>query len=190
MRSKGLRTPPAAWRAPNDFNDAPPNWRPRPPLESTTYTIVPGALEKDASADASTEWDDELTQSQSTSIDAMYSSMESLTHYEMLGLSESADANAIERAHEALSATFRPSRFARKHASTPDATWQAKLDGIRARIDEAYATLSSASRRACYDAERKAPVRAEAPAPFAREQVRSSALQASRDAKNTPGKKR
>jgi curved DNA-binding protein CbpA len=109
--------------------------------------------------DAPADVDDTLRPSQCASIDVMHASMQSLTHYELLGVKPCAEAMEVTRAYEALASAFSPTRFARvrRGPAGPRSidAWQAKLDGIRARVLEAYATLSDPIRRARYDAEKK-----------------------------------
>jgi hypothetical protein len=150
MRSSPRRnfsSPPesdSSWRPPPDFRDPPAQWRMRPPLESTTYSIIPEAKEPSPSEAPPQET---LTPSQATDIGKMFASLEALTHYELLGITPDASLDAIRSAYQQLAAVFHPNRFARKR--TGDA--HKKLERIRARIDEAYATLASTDARARYD---------------------------------------
>jgi hypothetical protein len=153
----------------SDFDDPPPapGWRTRPPLQSTTYSIVPGAGERWSSAPppssiraprkvtpapasvepvVSTD-DGELSPAQRHEIDAMYASLASLNHYELLGTARDASSAVLKANYEELARLFAPQRFARKQLGT----YQRKLELILARVNEACSTLGDPERRARYD---------------------------------------
>ena len=152
-----LPAPPAAVTcAKAEPDDRRPSWRPRPPLESTTYSIVPGRGERWTSAPASaprsgpvaTGEDDAISPDQRREIDAMYAALPTLSHYELLGVSRDVDPVALRANYDALLAAFHPHRFARKRMEPA----LQKLEIILAWVNGAYTTLIDPGRRAAYDA--------------------------------------
>jgi DnaJ-class molecular chaperone with C-terminal Zn finger domain len=68
-------------------------------------------------------------------------------HYEVLGVTRTAEANAIKRAYHALARRYHPDRF-HQEAGTPLHT---QLQTAFARIAQAYETLKDARARASYN---------------------------------------
>jgi len=136
-----------------DFADPAPHWRPRPPLESTTYSIVPEPPTSEPprarSSTPSEERDardaresEALSPTQGREIDAMYASLDSLADHDVLAVAADAGLEELARAHERAVAAFHPSRFARKRLGARGK----KLAAIVARMDEAYAALCAQAR--------------------------------------------
>ncbi len=143
-----------------------PSWRARPPLQSTTYSILPEARTRRVSAPpasavrstppasgdpadtALAPRGEVLSVTLRQAIDAMHASLPTLSHYELLGVTCDVELSELRRAREALVSAFHPSRFAR----TLMGRYGRMLEDIRARVEEAYATLSAPDRRAAYDA--------------------------------------
>jgi hypothetical protein len=151
----------------SDFYDPPPppGVRSRPPLQSTTYSIVPGVGERWSSAPPPSSIraagtapkatpapegprdDGDLSPAQRHEIDAMYASLASLDHYELLGAAHDANPAVLRANFDELARLFAPQRFARKRLGP----FQRKLELIVARVNEAYSTLGDPERRARYD---------------------------------------
>ena len=77
------------------------------------------------------------------------SRLDTLSHYELLGVTPAADKAAIRRAYFALAARIHPDRYFGKNLGA----FKAPMGRVFARCTEAYETLSSAKKRAAYDAE-------------------------------------
>jgi hypothetical protein len=147
-------------RSTSDFSDPPPSWRARPPLESTTYSIVPGALERSTSTprprtkrpsapskSTDAKEKDALSPVQCREIDAVYASLTTLSHYEILGVPRDVEPLALHAAYEGLASAFHADRFGRKVLGP----FRRKLEVIVECVNEAYATLSAPDLRATYD---------------------------------------
>jgi curved DNA-binding protein CbpA len=77
----------------------------------------------------------------------IFPTLDGRSYYQLLNLSETADAAAIRAAFLRLAAQMHPDRF----HNVPDPGLKDRLETIYARIGEAYRVLSNAERRAQYD---------------------------------------
>jgi curved DNA-binding protein CbpA len=75
-------------------------------------------------------------------------SLDSVDHYELLGLDSAADKRTLRRAYFELAARFHPDRFFRKRLGS----FKHRMEGIFGRLTLAHETLANAERRAEYDA--------------------------------------
>jgi tetratricopeptide (TPR) repeat protein len=80
-------------------------------------------------------------------IDALHSKLDSLTHYELLGVERTADKKAIKRAYFELASLYHPDRFFRKNLGN----YKPKMEVLFARITAAQDVLTSKTERAEYD---------------------------------------
>jgi flagellar biosynthesis protein FlhG len=78
-------------------------------------------------------------------------SVEEMDHYEVLEVSQDADADEIERAYRLLSSAYADTSLATYSLFDPE-----DAGALRVRIEEAYRVLSDPGRRASYDALRDA----------------------------------
>jgi hypothetical protein len=134
----------------------------RPPLETTSYSIVPGRWSEDED-DTSVEavciprldplpWEArasveaETMEAERDRIDTLYRALTTMTHYELLGVDARADGAALRQAHALLVATLHTERYV-----AADAILRRKLEIILAGVQHAYETLASPWARARYE---------------------------------------
>jgi curved DNA-binding protein CbpA len=101
-------------------------------------------------------------------LDAIAARLESIDHYELLELTRDAEPRAIKQAYFRLAQLLHPDRF----FGRPLGEYAAVLKQVFSQVTRAYEELSSAPRRAAYDATLgppaiSSPVRAPVPAPRA-----------------------
>jgi DnaJ-domain-containing protein 1 len=94
------------------------------------------------------EDDADLTPRQRTWIDQLYGALDAMTHYELLGITDVADRDAVRQAYFARVATYHPDRFFGKRIGL----FARKVQAIFSRINDAYAALRDPETRAAYDA--------------------------------------
>ena len=136
-------------------------WRPRPPLESTTYSVVSGPRERSSVPPASSRRAELLTDAlphasgeevlsvtSGREIDRMYTSLATLTYYELLGVPPDAEPPAIQASYEALVSMLHPNRFVRISMGSA----RRKVEIILECVNEAYENLVDPTRRTTYDA--------------------------------------
>ena len=151
--------------APPDAPDTAPAFFPRAlqagaaaGLESTAYSIVPGAPERWSSAPPPSRRrasglalrvreDEVLTPAQQGEIDAMYTSLATSSHYEILGVPRGVGPLVLDAMYEARLATFHPDAFGRRHLGA----YLQRLEIIVKCLGEAHATLRDPVLRATYD---------------------------------------
>ncbi|MDB4992963.1 MAG: Tetratricopeptide repeat protein [Myxococcaceae bacterium] len=80
-------------------------------------------------------------------IDALHSKLDSLTHYELLGVARTSDKKTIKRAYFELASLYHPDRFFRKNLGN----YKPKMEVIFGRITTAQDVLTSKTERAEYD---------------------------------------
>jgi curved DNA-binding protein CbpA len=78
----------------------------------------------------------------------LHPKLSELDYYELLGLSEGAERKDIKRAYYAAAPNYHPDKFYGKKLGS----FKAKMEAIFAQLTFAYETLTSAERRAEYDA--------------------------------------
>jgi curved DNA-binding protein CbpA len=78
----------------------------------------------------------------------LHPKLSELDYYELLGISEGAEKKDIKRAYYAVAPNYHPDRFYGKKLGS----FKAKMEVIFAQLTFAYETLTSADRRAEYDA--------------------------------------
>lgn len=78
----------------------------------------------------------------------VYARLETLTHYELLGVPRTADKKAIKRAYFQLVTVIHPDRYFQKRLGS----YKSKLEAIFVRMTTAHETLLSPASRAAYDA--------------------------------------
>jgi curved DNA-binding protein CbpA len=78
----------------------------------------------------------------------MHSRLDSIDHYELLGVDHAADKKALRRAYFGLAAKFHPDRYFRKKLGS----FKPRMEAIFGRLTLAHETLSDGDRRAEYDA--------------------------------------
>jgi DnaJ-domain-containing protein 1 len=110
-----------------------------PPSTPDTHSVAPVGL---------TTGKRKVSVMQSRVIDAMYETLGTLDHHELLSVRRDASSLEIRCAYESLLAAFHPRRFER----TALGEHSEKLDAIIRRIHEAYTALSTPTERASYDA--------------------------------------
>jgi curved DNA-binding protein CbpA len=81
-------------------------------------------------------------------IDELSAGLATLDHYAFLGVARSADRKTIKRAYFERTSKFHPDRFFRKRLGP----YKLKMESVFGRMTEAHDTLTSADRRADYDA--------------------------------------
>jgi hypothetical protein len=127
-------------------------------LERTAYSIVPGAPERWSTAPPPSRRrasglalrvgeGEELTSAQRGEIDAMYASLATWTHYEILGVSPGVGLLVLDAMYEARLAAFHPDAFGRK----PLGAYLRRLEIIVQCAGEAHATLRDPVQRKAYD---------------------------------------
>ena len=127
-------------------------------LESTAYSIVPGASEPRSIAHAPStrrpsglalrvREDEALTPAQRGVIDAMYTSLATSSHNELLGVSPGVGRLVLDAMYEARLTTFSPDAFGRKHLGA----YLRRLQIIVECVGEAHATLRDPVLRDAYD---------------------------------------
>jgi len=93
--------------------------------------------------------DDVEIRSQRARIASLSRGLESVTHYQLLGVAPESDADTIKRSYIALAKEFHPDHFF--HPEFADL--QEAVNAIFMRVSEAYATLHNPASRAAYDHE-------------------------------------
>ena len=127
-------------------------------LESTAYSIVPGAPERWSTATPPSRRratglalrirdDEALTPAQRGAIDAMYTSLATSSHYELLGVPPGVGPIVLDAMYEARLATFHPDAPGRKHLGA----YLRRLEIIVECLREAHETLRDPTLRAAYD---------------------------------------
>jgi curved DNA-binding protein CbpA len=81
-------------------------------------------------------------------IDEAYAKLERLTYYSLLGVPRTADAKAVKNAYYRLAGVVHPDRYFGKRLGD----YKAKIEALFNEITAAHDTLSSAEKRADYDA--------------------------------------
>ena len=81
-------------------------------------------------------------------IDGAYAQLDRLTYYALLGLAPTAEPKAVKNAYYRLAGVVHPDRYFGKRLGN----YKAKMEELFTCITSAYETLSSAPRRAEYDA--------------------------------------
>lgn len=82
-------------------------------------------------------------------VNELYKNCDSMTHYEILGLSSNASQSELKKAYYSLVKKYHPDRYFRlRHDEL-----KGKLSTIFARINHAYTILSDAQKRAEYDSQ-------------------------------------
>ena len=118
--------------------------------------------------------DVELDPEQRRYLDDVHARLDTLDHYELLGVARDADTNAIRRAYFQRVRVVHPDRFFGKRLGR----YKARMEAIFARMTHAYETLLAPDKRSAYDAARAAPVAAPAPVDPATAARRKAALAA------------
>lgn len=118
----------------------------------------------------------ELTPEQEERITALYSQLDGLDLYQLLGVARAADKKTIKRAYNERALAFHPDRFFRKRLGA----FQSRLEKIFSRLTEAHDVLCSAERRAAYDAMLRTKRQSFIQDLFAEEQEMAGAADASR----------
>jgi hypothetical protein len=136
------------------FDSAPPGstWKPRAPMGSATYSIVPGRDEYESGV-ACTETasvppprPESLDDSNAWRVDRMLARLMRLSHYELLEIDETAEAYAVTSRYHAL--------VSEAHAWRASASpaLRRKIDVLLDAFAEAYEALATTPKRAAYDA--------------------------------------
>lgn len=89
----------------------------------------------------------DLTAEQQARITAVFSRLDSIDLYQLLGVPRDADKKTLKRAYNARVMDFHPDRFFRKRLGT----FKPKMEAIFARMTDALDVLCSPERRAEYD---------------------------------------
>jgi curved DNA-binding protein CbpA len=95
------------------------------------------------------EDDVDLTAEQQAHVADVFGKLESITHYELLGVPRAADKKAIKRAYYDRTSDFHPDRYFRKQLGS----FKGMMQAIFAKMTEAHDVLCDTERRAAYDAE-------------------------------------
>lgn len=90
----------------------------------------------------------ELTPEQQRRILQLFSELQGLNLYDLLGVPRGADKKEIKRAYHQRATEFHPDRFFRKQLGT----FKAMMEAIVMRMTEAHDVLCSTERRAAHDA--------------------------------------
>lgn len=80
-------------------------------------------------------------------VSELHARLDVLTHYQLLGVAESADRKAVKSAYYALAPEFHPDRYFRKNLGH----FRPMLEAVFSRITLAHDVLTSKDRRAEYD---------------------------------------
>jgi curved DNA-binding protein CbpA len=92
--------------------------------------------------------DIDLDLEQRAKVEELFSQIEVLDYYAILGVPRGADKKAVKRAYYELAANFHPDKFFRKSLGA----YKAKMEAIFGRLTVAHDTLTSKTERAEYDA--------------------------------------
>lgn len=80
-------------------------------------------------------------------VDSLYIDIDNKTHYELLGVDDTADSNTVKKAYYRLAKEYHPDR----HHSTTDADLKEKLTAIFDRLSKAYDILKDDKNREEYE---------------------------------------
>jgi tetratricopeptide (TPR) repeat protein len=116
---------------------------PAAPRARAAAAVSPGRAPSEAESNKTAELRRE--------IGAKHARLSELDYYQLLEVSKDCDAAAIKHAYHVAAKTYHPDTLAR---SGLDAEARAEANRVFAEISKAHATLSDASRRRDYDAER------------------------------------
>jgi curved DNA-binding protein CbpA len=141
IRSSVSPKPPSA---PNEIPSDAASRTPSQSLLAPSHTVVPNAPAA-SSNPASSSCDLDFDRQQA--ILSLFSQLETLDHYRLLGVSESADKKVIKAAYYDKVKIFHPDRYFGKNLGS----FRSKLEQCFARITDAHEILTSPESRAEYD---------------------------------------
>ena len=120
--------------------------RTAPPSKTSTPLTEPKSEKKKEQPQAAPSVEEQPKEQSGP--DALFARLDAAaTHYLLLGVSSSADANEIKRAYHGLAKRFHPDRFRRE----VDAAQLTRIESAFAQITQAYETLKDKTARAAYD---------------------------------------
>lgn len=125
------------------FRPRSPNQAPPPPPE-TPQPLPPPSPAKSAEPVAEEIDIDEARQAQ---IDDLHGRLDSLSHYQLLDVSPTADKKAIKEAYFRIIPIFHPDKYFGKRVGS----YKKKLERVFERLTQAYEVLTRAQKRAEYD---------------------------------------
>lgn len=121
----------------------PPPVRPRPPLRSTTYSVLSEDRARSGAPNGA-----RLSTLQRDAIDSVFARLNTFNHYDLLGVPQDASVAEIRAAFEEVVSTFESSILGRAKLGP----YADKIKAVLERLHDAYTTLSVRDRRAMYDA--------------------------------------
>lgn len=119
-----------------------------PAHTSGEHARVSGSHSRYESGRVEAEEELDLTAEQRRRIDDVFSRLETMSHYDLLGVARTADKKTIKRAYFERTNEFHPDRFFRQRLGG----YKSKMEAIFGRTSEAHDVLCSPERRVPYDA--------------------------------------